>query len=82
MENLLSFQQLKSKFNLNNNQYFKYLQICDFMKKYIPRFQNIMIDPLEEAMNITVDSQNLISYLYNSILNGVCHQQRQLEKTG
>ncbi|XP_055488550.1 palmitoyltransferase ZDHHC21 isoform X1 [Leucoraja erinacea] len=67
--NLLSFQQLKSKFKLNNNQYFKYLQVCDFMNKYIPRFQSTILDPLEEVMNINAESTKLISYLYNSILN-------------
>lgn len=69
MGNLLSFQQLQLKFKLKSNQYFKYFQICDFMKKYIQRYQNITLDPLEEVMNIKADSQKLISYLYNSILN-------------
>lgn len=67
--NLLSFQQLQLKFKLKNNQYFKYLQICDFVKKYIQGYQKVTPDLLEEAMNIEADSQKLISYLYNSILN-------------
>ncbi|XP_055494220.1 uncharacterized protein LOC129698878 isoform X1 [Leucoraja erinacea] len=66
---LLSFQQLKLKFKLKDNQYFKYIQVCDFMKKYTHRFQTIFLDPLEEAMNIKADSQKLISYFYNNILN-------------
>lgn len=69
MGNLLSFQQLQLKFKLKNNQYFKYLQICDFVKKYIQGYQKVTPDLLEEAMNIEADSQKLISYLYNSILN-------------
>ncbi|XP_055492206.1 uncharacterized protein LOC129697562 [Leucoraja erinacea] len=68
MGNLLSFQQLQLKFKLKNKQYFKYLQICD-LKKYIQGYQKITSEVLEEAMNIETDSQKLISYLYNSILN-------------
>ncbi|XP_055514746.1 uncharacterized protein LOC129711249 [Leucoraja erinacea] len=66
---LLSFQQLQLKYNLKNNQYFKYLQIRDYLKKYTKDYHNMPTDLLDEAMKTKAESANLISYLYNIILN-------------
>lgn len=54
---------------MKNNQYFKYLQIRDYLKKYTKDYYNMPPDLLDEAMKIKAESANLISYLYNIILN-------------
>ena len=61
MGKLLSFQQLQLKYNLKSNQYFKYLQIQDYLKKYIQGYQTLTSDLLEEGMNRKAESSNLIS---------------------
>lgn len=58
---LLSFQQLQLKYNLKYNQYFKYLQICDYLKKYTKDYHNMPTDLLDEAMKTKAEPANLIS---------------------
>lgn len=66
---LLSFQELQSKYNLKGSQYFRYLQIWDYMKIHTQDCHSMGPDILDERMNRKSGSNKLISYLYNTLLN-------------
>lgn len=57
-----SFNQLKSKFNLSNSHFFRYLQIRHYVKDQIANFQTMPDScPLYELLQLPPDSKHLIS---------------------
>ena len=64
-----SFSQLAHKFNLPANQFFRYLQIRDFVRNYFPAFPALpSITPIDNILEINPCRKGAISVLYNTLL--------------
>lgn len=51
MGNLLSLQKLQSKCSLKGHQYFRYLQIRDYLKTYTHEYQTLLPGILDKVIN-------------------------------
>lgn len=62
-----SFQQLQEKYNLPKNQFFRYLQIRDYVRTHLPNFENAVADKLESFIKLFANSRYIISQLYDTL---------------
>ena len=62
-----SFQQLQEKYNLPKNQFFRYLQIRDYVKTHLPNFEKSNPDKLESVFNLFPNPHYIVSQLYETL---------------
>ncbi len=66
-----SFQQLQEKYRLPKNQFFRYLQIRDYIRTHLPNFEKANPDKIESLFNLFPNPRHIISQLYE-ILQNMC----------
>lgn len=67
-----SFEQLKQNYNLTPSNFFRYLQIRDFVRKHIKDFETERLDPtLDTIVNLHPGSIGNVSNLYKLLLGKV-----------
>nr|XP_057947055.1 uncharacterized protein LOC131140546 [Doryrhamphus excisus]XP_057947056.1 uncharacterized protein LOC131140546 [Doryrhamphus excisus]XP_057947057.1 uncharacterized protein LOC131140546 [Doryrhamphus excisus] len=64
-----SFSQLQHKFGLENNSFFQYLQIRDYIRKHMEDFRNESKTLINECLKLTIDEPKLITRIYKALLS-------------
>lgn len=64
-----SFQQLQERYRLPKNQFFRYLQIRDYIRTHLPNFEKANPDNIESLFNVFPNPRHIISQLYGILLN-------------
>ena len=64
----LSFQELQQIYGLHPKDYFRYLQIRDYVKSNTQEIRNRKAEILDECLNKHPNTEKLISYIYNILL--------------
>lgn len=68
--NRASFSQLSAKYNIPASNFFRYLQIRDYLRKHLPNFQNLYKHETLEAINrFDPHKSGAISHFYHILLN-------------
>lgn len=62
-----SFQQLVDKFRLPKSNFFRYLQIRDYVRKYIPSYETLADSKLRSVVNFSPYISHLVSILYTAL---------------
>lgn len=62
-----SFAQLQTKFKLHNNNFFRYLQVRDYIRKFMPGFETQPQSMLDECFTIPPYKDKFISNIYNKL---------------
>lgn len=63
-----SFIQLQKKFKLPGNNFFRYLQIRDYVRKHLMNFETEPQCTIEECLNVSPHENKFISRIYNTLL--------------
>lgn len=67
---LMSFEQLRNKYDLPASHFFRYLQIRSFMRSHIAKFVDIpQHRALEEIINVRPGCRGAVSTLYQTLLS-------------
>lgn len=65
----LSFQELQQNYGLHSNNFFRYLQIRDYVKSNTQVYRSRESEILDECLNKHPNTEKLIAYIYNTLLN-------------
>nr|AAP06429.1 hypothetical protein [Schistosoma japonicum] len=66
IEGTFASDLLKEIYNLPRSNFFRYLQIRDYVRKHLPTFRNAKPSMFDGCMNICPTSGKLISRLYDA----------------
>lgn len=67
--NFASFQQLKEKYSLGANDFFRYLQIRNCVRSHIQSFETATPDKLDQCLMDCVTGKNTVSFIYETLLS-------------
>lgn len=63
----MTFQQVQERFGLPNSNFFRYLQIRNYVQSHLSQFQIAKPDVLDKCLSESSRYQNNISVIYNSL---------------
>ena len=64
-----SFKQLQKKYGLGHNNFFRYLQIRDYIRKHLKDFETETKSPIDNCLKLSSNENKLISHIYNNLLS-------------
>lgn len=67
--NFASFSQLQSQYGLHKNNFFRYLQVRDYVKKHVPKLDSVEPTTLDVLFIFQGRARHLISTLYSALLS-------------
>lgn len=62
-------QELQQNYGLHSNNFFRYLQIRDYVKSNTQVYRSRQSEILDECLNKHPNTEKLIAYIYNTLLN-------------
>lgn len=63
-----TFAQLQTKFKLHSNNFFRYLQVRDYVRKHMLDFETEPKSAIDDCLNVPPNKIKFISNLYNKLL--------------